>query len=134
MIWNYLVPKQTIPSGPPLWHPVLAWAATRGRGAFTIHEVAARFPVPKKPDERPDETARRTLRYAHTTLNKLWKWGYIRKAERAEAEPLLAEIVVRRHSEQQPDLGRGGRGRSQGRHPSVWLATPKGVRRIANDE
>lgn len=105
------------------WYEVLVWAARRQKPFSTIELSEAL-------DEAIELGKRK--RRAHTVTQKLWKWGYLRKPAYREERPIaeklkLAAVGLRGNDFNPKPVGRGGSGRNQGRRPSVWILTEKGL-------
>jgi hypothetical protein len=74
-------------------------------------------------------------KYANTLTQKLWKWGYLRKASGPELAPEIhaaraRAVELRPKPKKKNETGRGGPGYNQGRPPSIWTITPKGIWRL----
>jgi len=71
--------------------------------------------------------------YAHSVTQKLWKWGYLRKAVGERGLEAAEEARERVHASRKgsPGSTHGGAGRGQGRYPSVWFVTNKGIWRAS---
>ena len=101
------------------WYPVLQWAARRGQEwPFSTLELAQDVDPPDVSDL--DEAGRLKRSRAHAVTQKLWKWGYLRKA----SPPAPVHRKGRKSSSPDPEEKR-----PVGRPPAFWVVTLKGLRR-----
>ncbi len=101
------------------WYDALIWAAERQR-PFSTTEMEGSLGIKKKG-------------VANDRTQKLWKWGYIKKAtgsRRATVEAKCQQQALKAREQIPQEKGRwGGAGRRQGRYPEIWIVTEKGNRR-----
>jgi hypothetical protein len=100
------------------WFDVLKWAVTVG-SPFSTTDLALALPG----------AWRERCHYANGITQKLWKWGLLRKAVGPESSSDIEKALARALEARRSAFERGELTGVQGRAPSVWTVTPKGVRR-----
>lgn len=110
------------------WYDVLLWAAEQleREGKRVLRKPFSTLDLAEVLDG--DGRA-----YAHSVTQKLWKWGYLRKAVgdrgRKAAEASVEQAYADRAGRSKPT--HGGAGRKQGRYPVIWFVTNKGIWRAS---
>lgn len=104
------------------WYTALDWAA-KIDACFSTIDLAEALPGAGIPFLTKKK-------YANTITQKLWKWGYLKKAAGPTLQPEIQACHDRarknRLVHKRNERGRGGPGYNQGRPPSIWIITPKG--------